>query len=162
MFSKATFFLAFVALAKLSVAAGPGCLLGAINTYNDPADIKAVCDAKDAQSVIKKFCGDSTNDALSAFAEVCNKAGVKVSIDVSQSGSVSVTGSAKPSGTGAVASGASTLVPASATGTGAGAGATGPAATTTGGAAQSTGAAGKLEVGAAALFAGFGLLAAAL
>jgi len=161
MFSKATFFFAFVALAKLSIAAGPGCLLGAINTYDDPADIKAVCEAKDAQSVIKKFCGDSTSDALSAFAEVCNKAGVKVSTDVSQSGSVSATGSAKPSGTGAVPSGASTLVPASATGSGAAA-ATGPASTTTGGATQSTGAAGKLEVGAAALFAGFGLLAAAL
>jgi len=167
MFSKATFFLAFVAIAKLSSAAVPGCLLGAINQYEDPADIKAVCQSKDAQTKIQKFCGDGTSDALSAFADVCNKAGVKVSTVVS-SGSVSATGSAtgsvKPSGTGA-----STLVVATGTGpaaTGAGAAATGTGApatgTTTGGPAESTGAAGKLEVGVAALFAGFGLLAAAL
>jgi hypothetical protein len=78
------------------------------------------------------------------------------------SGSVSATGSVKPSGTGA-----STLVVATGTpATGAGAAVTGtgvPATgTSTGAPVESTGAAGKLEVGVAALFAGFGLLAASL
>ncbi|KAF2793557.1 hypothetical protein K505DRAFT_325373 [Melanomma pulvis-pyrius CBS 109.77] len=163
MFSKATIFLAFVAIAKLAVAAPPACLLGAINQYDDPADIKAVCQSKDAQAKIQKFCGDSTSDALSAFADVCNVAGVKVSTEITQSGSATITGSIKATGTG----NASTLATATGTavGTGAGAAGAGPtgSATTTGGAAQqTTGAAGKLEIGAAALFAGFGLLAAVL
>lgn len=69
----------------------------------------------------------------------------------------------KPSGTGAstlvVATGTAPVV--TGTGTGAGAAVTGTG-TSTGAPVESTGAAGKLEVGVAALFAGFGLLAAAL
>lgn len=79
MFSKTTLFLAFAAVSSLASAASPpGCLLGAVNTYSDPADIAAVCKARDATTKIQKFCGDDTKDALSAFADLCNGAGVKV------------------------------------------------------------------------------------
>jgi hypothetical protein len=61
-----------------AAAAPPGCLLGAVNTYADPADVKAVCQSKDAAQTIQKFCGDATKDALSAFADICMGAGVKV------------------------------------------------------------------------------------
>jgi hypothetical protein len=78
MLAKTVFAATFFALAQFAVASPPGCLLGAINQYSDPADLKAVCKAKDVTSKIASFCGDNTKDALSAFADVCNGQGVKV------------------------------------------------------------------------------------
>jgi hypothetical protein len=67
------------ALTSFTVAAPPpGCLLGAVNSYDDPANVKSVCQAKDASKTIAKFCGDSTKDALEAFADICMDKGVKV------------------------------------------------------------------------------------
>jgi hypothetical protein len=167
MLAKTVFAATFFALAQFAVASPPGCLLGAINQYSDPADLKSVCKAKDVTSKIASFCGDNTKDALSAFADVCNGQGIKVSTDVPTS-----TGSVKPSGTGASASASgtgssndsssnSTL----ATATGAAPKPSGSAAgsatgTSTGALAESTGAAGKLEIGLAAAIAG--LMAIAL
>jgi hypothetical protein len=69
----------FLALTSFTVAAPPpGCLLGAVNSYKDPSDVKSVCEAKDASKTIAKMCGDDTKAALSAFADICNTAGVKV------------------------------------------------------------------------------------
>ena len=69
----------FLALTSFTVAAPPpGCLLGAVNSYEDPSDVKSVCEAKDASKTIAKMCGDDTKAALSAFADICNTAGVKV------------------------------------------------------------------------------------
>lgn len=78
MLSRTLFTATLFALASFTVATPPGCLLGAVNSYDDPADIKAVCSGKDVTSTIQKFCGDATKDALSAFADICNGAGVKV------------------------------------------------------------------------------------
>jgi hypothetical protein len=66
------------ALTSFVVASPPGCLLGAVNTYSEPADIKSVCSEKDVTKTIAKFCGDSSKQALVAFADICNGAGVKV------------------------------------------------------------------------------------
>lgn len=80
MFSKSFFVVAIAALAQLNVvlASPPGCLLGAVNSYDDPSNIAGVCKEKDATSKIAKLCGDSSKDALAAFADICNSAGVKV------------------------------------------------------------------------------------
>lgn len=79
MFGKTTLFFAFTAVVSLvNAASPPGCLLGAVNTYQDPADIASVCKSKDATSKIAKYCGDSTSAALEAFADICNGKGVKV------------------------------------------------------------------------------------
>lgn len=78
MFSKTLFVIAFAAIAQMVLAAPPACLLGAVNTYEDPADIASVCKARDAATKIQKYCGDSTSDALSAFADICGEAGVEV------------------------------------------------------------------------------------
>lgn len=79
MLARTLFTTAFVALFSFSIAAPPpGCLLGAVNSYDDPADVKSVCQAKDASKTIAKFCGDDAKSALSAFADICNNAGVKI------------------------------------------------------------------------------------
>ncbi|KAF3007772.1 hypothetical protein E8E13_010234 [Curvularia kusanoi] len=161
MLAKTVFAATFFVLAQFAVASPPGCLLGAINQYSDPADLQSVCKAKDVTSKIVSFCGDNTKDALSAFADVCNGQGVKVSTDIPTS-----TGSVKPSGTGASsASGTGSVNSSLATATGAppkpsGAAAGSASGTSTGAVAQSTGAAGKLEIGLAAAVAG--LMAIAL
>ncbi|KAF2625425.1 hypothetical protein BU25DRAFT_112127 [Macroventuria anomochaeta] len=162
MLAKSIFATTFFALAQFAVATPPGCLLGAVNEYSDPADLKSICKAKDATTKIASFCGDNTKEALSAFADICNDQGVKVSTDVPTS-----TGSVKPSGTGASASGTGSVIisPSGnstlATATGAAPKPTSTATvTSTGSPGESTGAAGKLEVGIAAAFAG--LMAIAL
>jgi hypothetical protein len=80
MFSKTFFAVAFAAVASVASAASspPGCLLGAVNTYDTPSDIKAVCNAKDITTQVSKKCGDKAEDALAALADICNDAGVKV------------------------------------------------------------------------------------
>ncbi|KAF1358738.1 hypothetical protein EJ07DRAFT_179442 [Lizonia empirigonia] len=164
MLAKSIFTATFFVLTQFAVATPPGCLLGAINEYSDPADLKSVCKAKDATTKIASFCGDDTKEALSAFADICNDQGVKVSTDTPTSSSSSI----KPSGTGssASASGTGSIIVSSsgnstlATATGAAPKPTSASGTSTGSPAESTGAAGKLEVGLVAAFAG--LMAIAL
>ncbi|KAF3034254.1 hypothetical protein E8E12_005953 [Didymella heteroderae] len=166
MLAKTVFAATFFALAQFAVATPPGCLLGAVNGYTDPSDLKTVCKAKDLTTQIAKFCGDDTKAALSAVADICNDQGVKISTNIPTS-----TGSVKPSGTGASASASSTGgltvdssnngTLATATGSAPKASSSGAAATGTssGGLAESTGAAGKLEIGLAAAVAGIMALA---
>ena len=78
MLAKSIFAATLFALAQFAVATPPGCLLGAVNEYSDPTDLKSVCKAKDATTKIASFCGDNTKEALSAFADICNDQGVKV------------------------------------------------------------------------------------
>lgn len=78
MFSKTLFAVAFAAIASVASAANPGCLLGAVNEYDSPSDIKAVCSAKDLTTQVQSKCGDSTKDALAAMADICNDAGVTI------------------------------------------------------------------------------------
>jgi hypothetical protein len=78
MLTRNLFTATFFAFASFAVASPPGCLLGAVNSYSEPADVKSVCSEKDVTKTIAKFCGDSTKQALEAFADICNGAGVKV------------------------------------------------------------------------------------
>lgn len=78
MLAKTVFAAAFLALAQFAVATPPGCLLGAVNTYSDPADVQSVCKEKDVSNTVAKFCGDDAKAALEALAEICNDKGVKV------------------------------------------------------------------------------------
>jgi hypothetical protein len=78
MFSKTLFVAAFAAIATVASAANPGCLLGAVNEHETPADIKAVCSTKDIAKQVQAKCGDDTKDALAALADICNDAGVEV------------------------------------------------------------------------------------
>jgi hypothetical protein len=78
MLAKSIFAATFFALAQFAVATPPGCLLGAVNEYSDPADLKSVCKAKDITTKVSSFCGDNTKAALSALADICNGQGVKV------------------------------------------------------------------------------------
>lgn len=61
-----------------SAASPPGCLLGAVNTYKDPADISAVCKDKDAASKVAKYCSENAEIAWEAFVDICGEEGVKV------------------------------------------------------------------------------------
>ena len=162
MFSKTLFVAAFAALSQMVVASPPGCMLGAINTYKNPADIKAVCQTKDITNQIVKLCGGQAQDALDAFADVCNGAGVTVSTKLPTTAS----GSASPTGTSASSSGTSGSANASNTGAASPTGNNGsPAASGTGSAAPaeaSGGAATSLEISAVALLAGLGVVVAAL
>ncbi|KAF1928720.1 uncharacterized protein M421DRAFT_420617 [Didymella exigua CBS 183.55] len=159
MLAKTVFAAAFFALARFVIATPPGCLLGAVNEYSDPSDLKTVCKAKDLTTQIAKFCGDDTKAALSAVADICNDQGVKVSTDVPTStGSVQSSGtgaSASATGTGSISvSGSNNGTLATATGSTPKPSGTAASGTSTGGLAQSTGAAGKLEIGLAAAVAG--------
>lgn len=78
MLAKTIFAATFIALAQFAIASPPSCLLGAVNTYDDPSDVKAVCKSKDLSSTVEKFCGDSAESAMEAIADICNDAGVKV------------------------------------------------------------------------------------
>ena len=169
MLGRTVFAATFFALAQFAMASPPGCLLGAVNQYEDPSDIKAVCKAKDLSEKVAEICGDDAKDAMAAIAEICNDADVDVSTAISASGSKTATGSShKPTGTSG-----STLVslyPTGLSGHGNGNGTVpvasgGPkptAGTATGssGLPEATGAAGKVEFGLAAVVAG--LMVAAL
>jgi hypothetical protein len=76
MHGRTIFAATFVALAQLAVASPPGCLLGAVNEYSDPSDVKSVCKAKDLDSKVKEFCGQDTKAAMKALEEICGDAGV--------------------------------------------------------------------------------------
>ena len=169
MLGRTVFAATFFALAQFAMASPPGCLLGAVNQYEDPADIQAVCKAKDLSEKVTEICGDDAEAAMEAIADICNDVDVDVSTAVSSaSGSKTATGSShKPTGTSG-----STLValyPTGSAGHGSNNGtvpaATGgpkPSGSMTGSAGlpEATGAAGKVEFGLAAVVAG--LMVAAL
>lgn len=71
MLGRTVFAATFIALAQFAVASPPGCLLGAVNEYSDPSDIKAVCKAKDLDSKVKEFCGKDTKAAMEAIKDIC-------------------------------------------------------------------------------------------
>ncbi|KAF2745711.1 hypothetical protein M011DRAFT_469376 [Sporormia fimetaria CBS 119925] len=129
----------------------PGCLLGAVNTFDDPADIEAVCKDKNAPNVIAEFCGEAElSDALKAFEASCESEGVDVVTSVSPSATASgfstrTSGSVSPTGS----SGAD----------GESGSPAGNDATPTGSVEEATGAAGRIEVGVAMVF---GVLVAAV
>ncbi|EDU47014.1 hypothetical protein PtrSN002B_001399 [Pyrenophora tritici-repentis] len=164
MLGSTVFAAVFFALAQFAVASPPGCLLGAVNQFKDPSDVKTVCSAKDLSEKVSGICGGDAQAAMEALADICNNAGVKLSSTDIKSGYVSASAVASayisagtagstlvamyPTG-GSYSSGGNSTVP-MATG--------GPkptaAATPSGNAPEATGAAGKVEFGLAAVVAG--------
>jgi len=78
MLGRTVFAAAFFALAQFAVATPPGCLLGAVNQFKDPSDLKAVCSAKDLSEKVSGICGGDAQTAMEALADICNGAGVKL------------------------------------------------------------------------------------
>lgn len=81
MFAKlTTAFALFAVAAQVAVAAPPACLLAAVNTQDDPSDMKAVCSggASEVKKYLSSNCGDNADAANSAFEEQCKDAGVTV------------------------------------------------------------------------------------
>jgi hypothetical protein len=78
MLGRTVFAATFFALAQFAMASPPGCLLGAVNQYEDPADIQAVCKAKDLSEKVAEICGDDAEAAMEAIADICNDVDVDV------------------------------------------------------------------------------------
>ncbi|KAL8829331.1 MAG: hypothetical protein Q9170_006215 [Blastenia crenularia] len=78
--AKSTLFLAiFAASTQLVAALPPACLLAAINTESNPADLPTLCgsdsDSSKVQAQIKQLCGGNTDAAMKAYKETCGSAG---------------------------------------------------------------------------------------
>lgn len=101
MQTKSTILVALFAFAtsKLVAAAPPACLLAAVNTQPNPADLAAICgeNAGDMQSEIESLCGGRMEEAMNAYEKVCAGSGYEVSTN---STSASSTRSAGPMSTG--------------------------------------------------------------
>ncbi|CAK3865903.1 Hypothetical predicted protein [Lecanosticta acicola] len=107
MFAKlATVFTLLALSAHVAVATPPACLIAAVNTQDDPSDLKSVCG--DGASVVKKYissnCGDSQDAANSAFMDVCKDAGVTVSSSASSSGTATKSATKSASSSASVSS----------------------------------------------------------
>ncbi|KAI7354766.1 hypothetical protein KC367_g4681 [Hortaea werneckii] len=112
-----TLFALFSVATRFASAAPPACLLAAVNTQPQPSALEAVCSGSNATEVenyICKHCGSDAETAMSGFASVCSRAGIKIdesaSCDKSNSSSSSSSSSSSPS--------ASSTKAASITGTG--------------------------------------------
>lgn len=82
MFSKlSAAFAIFAIAAQVVVASPPACLIGAVNTQDNPHDIEGVCTGDAAQEVMKTIgskCGGAKDTATKWFASVCKDAGVTI------------------------------------------------------------------------------------
>ncbi|MCJ1430450.1 hypothetical protein MMC29_008368 [Sticta canariensis] len=90
--AKSTVVLAFLAIsAQLAVAAPPACLLAAVNTEDNPADVALLCGAhsSNVQDQIKKLCGNDVQAALDAYKDTCKSAGKTITAESSSSSSTS-------------------------------------------------------------------------
>lgn len=78
---KTTFFVTALALAaRVAFAIPPACLLHAVNTQQNPADLGAVCgkNATSVQSYMASNCGNNADTAQKAFLDTCSSAGTSV------------------------------------------------------------------------------------
>ncbi|KAL9621047.1 MAG: hypothetical protein Q9160_004432 [Pyrenula sp. 1 TL-2023] len=74
-------FAVFALSAKVLAGIPPACLLAAVNTQPNPADLKSICNdenSKKIQDDLTSKCGNNVKAALDAFSSTCNDAGVKV------------------------------------------------------------------------------------
>jgi hypothetical protein len=78
MLGRTVFAATLFALAQFAVASPPGCLLGAANQYNNPADIKSICQSKNLKEMVAKICGDDVDAAMAALADICNEQNVSI------------------------------------------------------------------------------------
>jgi len=99
MFSKSIFVFAFLAVAKLAVATPPACMLAAIMTQDDPSKVEDICKNGKMSGYISSACGDDTQVAMNAYADVCKQAGVKVAASSSSSPSSTASSDDKSSKT---------------------------------------------------------------
>ncbi|KAI9695813.1 MAG: hypothetical protein M1820_008407 [Bogoriella megaspora] len=102
MFAKLSLvFALFAASAQVAYAVPPSCLLDAINTQSNSADLKSICitNAAAVKSAITDKCGSSAQDALTAYKKVCG--------DTSSDGSNSTSTSSSGSGTASATSASS-------------------------------------------------------
>jgi hypothetical protein len=116
MFAKAsTLFAIFAVAARVAASSPPACLLAAVNTCENPADIKEICskESDKVTSYLTKNCGDYEDAATKWFKETCEDAGETISGGSSNSSSSSTAShsgskTATASGTLSTASGNST------------------------------------------------------
>ncbi|KAI9827028.1 MAG: hypothetical protein M1826_006507 [Phylliscum demangeonii] len=81
MHSTSTIILALIGLAStVSAAIPPACVLAAVNTQPNPADLVSLCGAHASQVLaqIQQLCGGNVNAAVAAFQNVCQGAGQTV------------------------------------------------------------------------------------
>ncbi|KXT17039.1 hypothetical protein AC579_4350 [Pseudocercospora musae] len=72
MFAKASTVFAILAVAaQVVVATPPACVIGAVNTQDDPSDFKAVCGASEVQQYMSSKCGNYLDTAQSYFSDYC-------------------------------------------------------------------------------------------
>lgn len=79
---RSTILVTVLAVSARAVLAAlpPACLLQAVNTQDEPSDLKAICgdSPTDVQQAIASMCGDTVSMAQSAFIATCSGAGVQV------------------------------------------------------------------------------------
>ncbi|PSK34586.1 hypothetical protein B9Z65_8912 [Elsinoe australis] len=95
MIAKTSFiFAAFAVAAQLASAqTPPACLLAAVNTNQNPADVNAICKkSSEMGDKLNDMCGDNLDSAQKAFTSICKNAGVAVTLSASSSASASATG----------------------------------------------------------------------
>ncbi|KAL8744920.1 MAG: hypothetical protein Q9190_002901 [Brigantiaea leucoxantha] len=86
--SKSTLFAAIFALSTgLVAAAPPSCLLAAVNTESNPADLPTICGphSSKVKAELKKLCNENVDAAMEAFNDVCKSVGKPQSSDSSPS-----------------------------------------------------------------------------
>jgi len=95
---RSTILFYFVASLSSVLAMPPACLLAAVNTQPNPANLTAVCGsgATNVQKAIASMCGSNVAVAESAFASTCSSAGKTVPTFAASS-AISSTVSSKPS-----------------------------------------------------------------
>lgn len=101
MYARSTVVLALVAIAaRLAVALPPACLLGAVNSQPNPADLESICGdkASEVQSQIEDLCGNDVDVALDEFDKTCESAGYTVAAVTSSTSSTSSSSSASSTG----------------------------------------------------------------
>ncbi|KAI9923963.1 hypothetical protein ASPWEDRAFT_178952 [Aspergillus wentii DTO 134E9] len=109
-FAKSAILLSLVALSNVVVASTPACLLSAVGSQENPADLKAICvtNVDKVKDTITEKCGDKKKEALDFFSDVCASAGHKNVVDSSStssaSGTTATSTGSKSTGTGFVTS----------------------------------------------------------
>ncbi|PYH95126.1 putative GPI anchored cell wall protein [Aspergillus ellipticus CBS 707.79] len=83
LFAKSTLFAALVVLFNVVVATqSDACLLSAVGSQPNPADLQAICVANvdKMQTKIAELCGDQTPTVMEQFEDTCASAGYKAGV----------------------------------------------------------------------------------
>ncbi|RDW60815.1 hypothetical protein BP6252_12198 [Coleophoma cylindrospora] len=138
-----------MALARVTVATPPACLIGAMGVQPNPADLTALCgtlESSVAGNITELCSGSNEAAAVSIYSASCLAKGMTVTVDTASSSSsahASKTGSSSVSATGSASGTAKTTgasAAASGTATSGKASTTGPSASASASATGSSGA----------------------